>query len=208
MTANRLRVAAEPRSVDVRAGNEQDPQRGVILTRGAPRPSNPRHGVPSSSGPGIAVKSAFTIIGVGTDTGRSIRNPASTTGIVGLKPTHGLISRDGIVPLALSFDTAGPFARSVHDVEVALGVMAAIDPADTATKKSEGHLEADYTRYLKRNGLQGEGSRWWRGYPPNFSLSRPTWRVSAQSPSSRTPPSADGISRVAHFEPRDQSQWL
>jgi amidase len=109
----------------------------------------------SSGGPAIAVASAFTIIGVGTDTGGSIRNPASTTGIVGLKPTHGLVSRDGIIPLALSFDTAGPFARSVYDTAVTLGVMSAIDPADDATKKSEGHLEADYTKYLKKDGLQG-----------------------------------------------------
>ncbi len=109
----------------------------------------------SSGGPGIAVASAYTIIGVGTDTGGSIRNPASTTGIVGLKPTHGLISRGGIIPLALTFDTAGPFARSVHDVAVALGVMAAIDPADSATKKSEGHAETDYTQYLNKDGLRG-----------------------------------------------------
>jgi len=109
----------------------------------------------SSGGPAIAVASAFAIIGVGTDTGGSIRNPSSTTGIVGLKPTHGLISRHGIIPLALSFDTAGPFARNVYDAAVTLGVMSAIDPADDATKKSEGHLEADYTRYLKKDGLQG-----------------------------------------------------
>ncbi len=109
----------------------------------------------SSGGPAIAVASAFAIIGVGTDTGGSIRNPASTTGIVGLKPTHGLISRDGIIPLALSFDTAGPFSRSVHDTAIMLGVMSAIDPADDATKKSEGHLETDYTKYLNKDGLQG-----------------------------------------------------
>ena len=109
----------------------------------------------SSGGSGIAVASAFAIIGVGTDTGGSIRNPASATGIVGLKPTHGLISHDGIIPLALSFDTAGPFARSVYDAAVTLGVMSAIDPADDSTKKSEGHLETDYIKYLKKDGLQG-----------------------------------------------------
>ena len=89
------------------------------------------------------------------DTGGSIRNPASSTGIVGLKPTHGLLSRDGIIPLALSFDTPGPFARSVYDTAVTLGAMSAIDAADDATKKSEGHIEADYTKYLKKDGLQG-----------------------------------------------------
>ena len=110
----------------------------------------------SSGGSGISVAAAFAVIGVGTDTGGSIRDPsAGANGIVGLKPTHGLISRDGIVPLALTFDTAGPMARNVHDVAVALSVMAAIDPADAATKKSEGHIEADYTRYLKADALKG-----------------------------------------------------
>jgi len=109
----------------------------------------------SSGGSGISVAAAFAVIAIGTDTGGSIRNPSSTTGIVGLKPTHGLISRDGIVPLALSFDTAGPMARNVHDVAVALSVMAAIDPRDTATRKSEGHIETDYTRFLRADALNG-----------------------------------------------------
>ncbi len=109
----------------------------------------------SSGGSGISVAAAYVVISVGTDTGGSIRNPAATTGIVGLKPTHGLISRDGIVPLALTFDTAGPFARNVHDAAVALGIMAGVDVADPATKKSEGHVEADYTKYLRRDALKG-----------------------------------------------------
>ena len=109
----------------------------------------------SSGGTGISVAAAYAVIGVGTDTGGSIRNPSAATGIVGLKPTHGLISRDGIVPLALTFDTAGPFARNVHDVAVALGVMAGVDVADNATKKSEGHVETDYTKYLKGDALNG-----------------------------------------------------
>jgi amidase len=109
----------------------------------------------SSGGSGISVAAAFAVIGVGTDTGGSIRNPSAATGVVGLKPTHGLISRDGIVPLALTFDTAGPMARSVYDVAVALGAMAGIDPADVATQKSEGHIETDYTKYLKIDALKG-----------------------------------------------------
>lgn len=109
----------------------------------------------SSGGTGISIAAAFAVIGVGTDTGGSIRNPAAATGIVGLKPTHGLISRDGIVPLALTFDTAGPLGRSVYDVAVALGVMAGVDAADGATSKSEGRSESDYTQYLRRDGLRG-----------------------------------------------------
>jgi amidase len=109
----------------------------------------------SSGGPGISVSAAYAVVAIGTDTGGSIRGPSSASGIAGLKPTHGLISRNGIVPLALSFDTPGPMARNVHDVAVALSVMAAMDPADAATKKSEGHIEADYTKFLKADALSG-----------------------------------------------------
>ena len=91
--------------------------------------------------PGFPWPPLLSVIGVGTDTGGSIRNPSAATGIVGLKPTHGLISRDGIVPLALTFDTPGPFARNVHDVAVALSVMAGVDPADAATRKVKATLK-------------------------------------------------------------------
>ena len=76
-------------------------------------------------------------------------------GIVGLKPTHGLLSRDGIIPLALSFDTAGPMARSVYDVAVALGVMTGVDSEDSATLKSEGKFKRDYTQFLNAGALKG-----------------------------------------------------
>ena len=66
-----------------------------------------------------------------------------------------MLSRDGIIPLALSFDTGGPMARSVYDVAAALGVMTGVDPADAATKKSEGRFETDYTKYLKADALKG-----------------------------------------------------
>src|SRR5580658_8826782 len=92
----------------------------------------------SSGGVGVAVAAAYAPLGLGTDTGGSIRGPSTANGIVGLKPTHGLLSRDGIVPLALSFDTGGPMARSVYDVAAALGVMTGIDTADAATQKSAG----------------------------------------------------------------------
>ncbi|MGH7894375.1 MAG: amidase family protein, partial [Candidatus Binatia bacterium] len=109
----------------------------------------------SSGGTGAAIAAAYAPLGLGTDTGGSIRGPATSNGIVGLKPTHGLLSRSGIIPLALSFDTGGPMARSVYDVAVALGVMTGVDAADAATKKSEGKLEADYTKYLKADALKG-----------------------------------------------------
>jgi amidase len=109
----------------------------------------------SSGGTGVAIAAGYAPIGLGTDTGGSIRGPSTSNGIVGLKPTHGLLSRDGIIPLALTFDTGGPMARSVYDVAVALGVMTGVDSADSATKKSEGKFEKDYTKFLKKDALKG-----------------------------------------------------
>lgn len=109
----------------------------------------------SSGGTGVAIAAAYAVVGLGTDTGGSIRGPAAFNGIAGLKPTHGLLSRDGIIPLALSFDTGGPMARSVYDVAAALGVMTGVDAADDATKKSEGRFETDYTKFLDAGALRG-----------------------------------------------------
>jgi len=109
----------------------------------------------SSGGTGAAIAAAYASIGLGTDTGGSVRGPSSANGIVGLKPTLGLISRDGIIPLALSFDTAGPMARSVYDVAAALGVLAGIDPADPATARANGRIEQDYTNFLDAGALKG-----------------------------------------------------
>jgi amidase len=109
----------------------------------------------SSSGTGVSVAAAFAPLGLGTDTGGSIRGPSTVNGVVGLKPTHGLLSRDGIIPLALTFDTGGPLARSVYDVAVSLGVMTGIDPADPATQKSKGKFATDYTKFLKADALKG-----------------------------------------------------
>ena len=95
----------------------------------------------SSGGTGVAIAAAYAPLGMGSDTGGSIRGPSTANGIVGLKPTHGLLSRTGIIPLSLTFDTGGPMARSVSDVAVALGAMTGIDLADAATRKSEGKFQ-------------------------------------------------------------------
>ena len=109
----------------------------------------------SSGGTGAGIAAVFAPLGMGTDTGGSIRGPSTANGVVGLKPTHGLLSRSGIVPLALTFDTGGPLALNVADVAAALGVMTGVDPADAATRKSEGRFEKDYTHFLKADALKG-----------------------------------------------------
>ena len=109
----------------------------------------------SSGGTGAGIAAVFGQIGLGTDTGGSVRGPSSANGIVGLKPTLGLLSRDGIVPLALSLDTGGPMTRSVSDLALMLGTMTGVDPADAATKRSAGKFETDYTKYLKTGSLKG-----------------------------------------------------
>ena len=107
----------------------------------------------SSGGTGAAISAAFAQLGIGTDTGGSVRGPTTANGIAGLKPTHGLLSRDGIVPLALSFDMAGPMARHVYDVAAMLGVMTGIDPDDVATSKSSNRFETNYTQFLDVSAL-------------------------------------------------------
>jgi amidase len=109
----------------------------------------------SSGGTGAAIAADFASFGLGTDTGGSIRGPSTANGIVGLKPTHGLLSRDGIIPLALSFDTGGPMARSVYAIAVTLGMMTGVDSADAATQKSAGKSFTDYTQFLNKDALKG-----------------------------------------------------
>lgn len=107
----------------------------------------------SSSGSAVAVAANLCAVAVGTETDGSIVSPASVCGIVGLKPTVGLLSRSGIIPIAHSQDTAGPMTRCVADAAALLAAMAGIDPADPATAGGKG--ESDYTRYLKADGLRG-----------------------------------------------------
>ena len=109
----------------------------------------------SSSGSGAAVAASLCALAVGTETDGSVVCPSSANGIVGIKPTLGLISRAGIVPIAHSQDTAGPMARTVRDAAILLGALAAADPRDSGTAASAGKVEADYTRFLDPNGLRG-----------------------------------------------------
>ncbi len=109
----------------------------------------------SSSGSGAAVAANFCAAAIGTETDGSITCPAQTNGIVGIKPTVGLWSRSGIIPIAHSQDTAGPMARCVADAAVLLGALTGVDERDKATAYFEKHLIADYTPFLDRNGLKG-----------------------------------------------------
>jgi len=109
----------------------------------------------SSSGSGAAVASNFCALAVGTETDGSVVCPSSANGIVGIKPTLGMISRAGIIPIAHSQDTAGPMARTVRDAAILLNALAGADPRDSATAASAGKIAADYTRFLDPNGLRG-----------------------------------------------------
>jgi amidase len=109
----------------------------------------------SSSGTGTAVSANLCVAGVGTETDGSVVCPSSANGLAGLKPTVGLVSRSGIVPISHSQDTAGPMARTVRDVAILLGAMAGADPQDSVTADSRGKLFADYTQFLDPAGLKG-----------------------------------------------------
>src|SRR5205085_3926829 len=109
----------------------------------------------SSSGSGVAVAANLCTVAVGTETDGSVVCPSSANSLVGIKPTLGLISRAGIIPIAHSQDTAGPMARTVADAAALLTALAGIDPRDAATQASRGKAQADYTRFLDANGLRG-----------------------------------------------------
>ncbi|MGK2857107.1 MAG: amidase [Thermoanaerobaculia bacterium] len=109
----------------------------------------------SSSGSGAAVAAGLVPIAIGTETDGSIISPASVNGIVGIKPTLGLVSRSGIVPIAHSQDTAGPMTKSVADAAVLLGALTGVDARDTETKLSEGKAHTDYTKFLDAGALSG-----------------------------------------------------
>src|SRR5215831_8236241 len=128
-----------------------------------PRPAPNSDGRPvlspsgSSSGPGIAAAANLTAAAIGTETSGSILGPGGANGIVGIKPTVGLVSRDGIIPITADQDTAGPLARTVRDAAIVLGVIAGFDPKDPATGAClmPGKCFSDYTQFLNPNALKG-----------------------------------------------------
>lgn len=109
----------------------------------------------SSSGSGAAVAATLCAVAVGTETDGSIVCPSTANSLVGIKPTLGLVSRSGIIPIAHSQDTAGPMARSVADAAALLNALTGIDPRDASTKTSAGKAQADYTKFLDAGGLKG-----------------------------------------------------
>src|SRR5215218_261568 len=109
----------------------------------------------SSSGTGASISANLAAVGIGTETDGSIVCPSSACGLVGIKPTLGLVSRSGIIPISHSQDTAGPMARTVADAAALLAVMSGVDPRDAATAEARGKAPADYTRALSASALRG-----------------------------------------------------
>jgi amidase len=116
----------------------------------------------SSSGTGVAVSADLATVGVGTETDGSVVCPSGANGLVGIKPTLGLLSRTGIVPITADQDTAGPMARNVTDAAVLLGAMTGIDKRDAATAAQAGNAHKNYTRFLDKNALKGARIGVWR----------------------------------------------
>jgi amidase len=110
----------------------------------------------SSSGTGSAIAASLGAIGIGTETNGSIMCPSAVNGLVGLKPTVGLVSRRGVIPIAASQDTAGPMARTVADAALLLTALAAVDPADPAGPAADGKIAPDYTAFLRADALKGK----------------------------------------------------
>ena len=109
----------------------------------------------SSSGTGAGISANLAAVGIGTETDGSIVCPSSSNGLVGIKPTVGLVSRAGIIPISHSQDTAGPMGRTVRDAAIMLGALTGADPDDAATAASAGKFQTDYAQYCDPNGLKG-----------------------------------------------------
>src|SRR5438477_1504268 len=109
----------------------------------------------SSSGSAIAVAANLVAVSIGTETDGSIICPSGVNGVVGIKPTVGLTSRAGVIPISATQDTVGPFGRTVADAATVLGALVGVDPRDAATQASAGKAPTDYTRALARDGVRG-----------------------------------------------------
>jgi amidase len=110
----------------------------------------------SSSGSGVAVSASLCMAAIGTETNGSIVCPSNNNGIVGIKPTVGLISRSGIIPISFSQDTPGPMGRTVSDAAAVLGALTGVDSSDSKTLASAGNFKTDYRQYLKADGVKGK----------------------------------------------------
>jgi len=117
----------------------------------------------SSSGSGVSVSANLTVLAIGTETNGSIVCPSTSNGIVGIKPTVGLVSRSGVIPISFTQDTPGPMARTVRDATLCLGALVGIDSADEKTWASEGNYYTDYTQFLNPDGLQGKRMGFFKG---------------------------------------------
>lgn len=133
-----------PNGFSSRGGQVRNPYGPGVLDTGG-----------SSAGSGAAVTANFVTVAIGTETSGSILSPSSQHSLVGIKPTVGLVSRTGIIPISHSQDTAGPMARTVLDAAIVLGAIAGVDEADMATETSRGRRTTDYTAFLDENGLRG-----------------------------------------------------
>jgi amidase len=129
----------------------------------------------SSSGTGAAIASNFAAIGIGTETDGSIVCPSSICGIVGIKPTVGLISRSGVIPISASQDTAGPMTRTVADAATMLSAMTAVDVSDPATAKNSTMARTDYETFLKPDGLKEPSSASLENFGASVLRSMGSW---------------------------------
>lgn len=116
----------------------------------------------SSSGSGAGISANLAVVAIGTETDGSVVCPSAANGIVGIKPSLGLISRSGVVPISAEQDTAGAMARNVTDAAILLSVVAGVDPDDPATHDAQGHIANDYTAFLDRHALVGKRIGVWR----------------------------------------------
>jgi amidase len=110
----------------------------------------------SSAGSGSAASANLCTVAIGTETDGSVVSPSSVNGLVGIKPTVGLLSRSGIIPISATQDTAGPMARTVRDAAILLGALTGVDDKDPASRRSAGHHSADYTKFLDLRALKGK----------------------------------------------------